>query len=69
MAAAKHPVKIDQGAPTSPALGLCWCGARFLHTDRLGAHERLALHEVRSHPEVRSAREALRQYRRRNGVT
>lgn len=58
--------RIDQGAPNAPALGLCWCGARFLRATRHAALTALATHEADHHPDLGNARENLRKYTRRN---
>ena len=52
-------VLVDQGSPDCVALGLCWCGARYLQTTRRGALARLADHEARAHIGNRHARDAL----------
>lgn len=58
-------VWVDQGNTDCPALGLCWCGVRFLRLDRAGAWSALASHEADQHPGVQLARPAARTLRRR----
>ena len=62
---ARKGIRVDQGDSGCPALGLCWCGARFLHTTRAGALGRLAWHEELAHPDVSYARDALSTDKRR----
>ena len=56
---------IDQGARDCPALAICWCGARMLHTTRAGARKRLADHEAIAHPGTDTARASLAKHRSR----
>ena len=60
-----HGVKIDQGDPECPALGLCWCGARFLRATRAAAYDALVTHEQRGHPGERVAAKARWSWRLR----